>query len=243
MASGSRRSTASDTGLSPSRNSPRERLDPELGEAELREALDAVMRYLSHDAGSPGAAILSGLAMLDEMQGRGLGQWGEPLRQAAQQAIDMPRALSLLLHVCLSPSPREHLDVVGLLEEAMDQSPVRGVQLILPEDPDDEEALRDRPVRRALLQPALYALMRLAVPGSELEIHPHIRDRDAGVHLCLRADRPWPRLAARLAEVPLDLQDDAWHMAVLERAIARHGGQIVTEPGRLYVEWPDTPRL
>ena len=229
--------------MSPSRNSPRERLDPELGEAELREALDAVIRYLSHDAGSPGAAVLSGLAMLDEVQGRGLGQWGEPLRQAAQQAVDMPRALSLLLHVSLSPSPRERHDVVGLLEEAMDQSPVRGVQLVLPEDPDDEEAVRDRPVRRTLLQPALCALMRLAVPGSELEIHPHTRDRDAGVRLCLRADRPWPSRAARLADVPLDMQDDAWHMAVLERAIIRHGGQVITEPGRLQVEWPDTPRL
>ncbi len=229
--------------MSPSRNSPRERLAPELGEAELREALDAVMRYLSHDAGSPGAAMLSGLAMLDEAQGRGLGTLGEPMRQAAQQAVDMPRALSLLLHVALSPADRDRHDVVGMLEEAVDQNPVRHVQLVLPEDPDDEDALRDRPVRRTLMQPALAALLRLATPGSRIEVHPHTRDRDAGVRISLYADRPWPVVAERLADVPLDLTHDAWQRAVLTRAIARHGGTVVDEPGILHVEWPDTPRL
>ena len=84
------------------------RLDAQLTEAQLRDGLEACLRFMRHDAASPSATLL---AALEVLPAQALAPFDVELRQSAERGVKHSRALADLLNVALGPARIEPVDV------------------------------------------------------------------------------------------------------------------------------------
>lgn len=231
------------------------RLDAQLSEAQLRDGLEACLRFMRHDAASPSATLL---AALEVLPAQALAPFDVELRKSAERGISHSRALAELLNVALGPARPEPVDVPMQWALMLDALPpeLREKSTSKDEELNSDAALRGLetdPVRFDALLQALRKLLCAPhlTPPKRLELSS--ATPQAGAHITLewateglqgpaceallaarRSAATGPRVASllfapTLESVPVSPDEMSYLVGLMLHATQRLGGQVIVE--------------